>query len=268
MDALIEIQKKYLTFSKGEKKIADYLLSHSDQINNMNINELSTKTATSNASITRFVQKMGYKKYADLKLAINHSTAVDPSNNINKVEIIDEVFLFYQKVIQKTQKFIKQDDLEKFYHLLKNHKNIIVIGSSNSGATGKTFSLRLTRMGLNSKAYMDPVWMLMRASIASSDDLFLAISNSGVTTCIVRTLQKAKEKGATIISITSYLENPVAQLSQLTFHVYNTRFVNHEKFIDSQFANMYFIDVLTTYLQKDETFKKNMLTTREVINDV
>lgn len=268
MDALIEIQKKYLTFSKGEKKIADYLLSHSEQINNMNINELSAKTATSNSSITRFVHKMGYKTYADLKLSISHSTATDLAKSTTKDEIIDEVFLFYQKVIQKTQRFIKPQDFEKLYRLLKTHKNIIVIGASNSGATGETFSLRLTRMGLNSKAYMDPVWMLMRASIASPDDLFFAISNSGVTTCIVDTLKKAHEKGATIVSITSYLENPVAQLSQLTFHVYNTRFVNHEKFIDSQFANLYFIDVLTTYLQKDEEFKQNMLTTRQVINDI
>ncbi|AXX65228.1 MurR/RpiR family transcriptional regulator [Bombilactobacillus bombi] len=266
MDILLNMQKKYLNFSKSEKKIADYILSHSNQINNMNINELSQKTQTSNATITRFVKKNGCKTYADMKLSISQSLI--PNETISQDEIIDEVFLFYQKVIKKTQRFIKPEKFQKFYQLLKQKKHIIVIGASSSGETAKTFSLRLTRMGLDSQSYSDPLWMVMRANIASKDDLFLAISNSGITDCIVSTIKAAKKQGSTIASITSYHDNPVSQLSDLTFYVYNTRFVNNEKFINSQFSNMYLIDVLTTYLQKDDIFKNTMIKTRKAINDI
>ena len=107
----------------------------------------------------------------------------------------------------------------------------------------------------------------MRASIASKQDLFLAISNSGVTKCIVDTLTLAKKNDAKIVSFTSYMDNPVAQLSDLIFHVYNPRFANNEKFINSQFSNMYLIDILTSCLQEEDCFKNSMTTTRIAVDD-
>ncbi|MFT4105216.1 MAG: MurR/RpiR family transcriptional regulator [Lacrimispora sp.] len=266
MNILNNIQKDYLSFSKQEKKIADYILRFSHQLQNMNITELSQKIGTSNSSVTRFVKKIGCKSYSDMKFHINAQSA--PVEYKKSNGIADEVFVYYQNVIKNTQHLIETEKIEEFARLIKAARNIILIGASSSGITAEIFGIRLMRMGLTVKSYSDPLWMLMQAGICSKGDLFIAISNSGVTSSVIETLEQAKSRGATIVSITSYSENPISKLSDLIFHVYNTRFVHNEKFANSQFSNIYLIDVITTYLLQDEEFRTPLLATREIINDI
>lgn len=266
MNPLVAIQKNYLTFSKRERIIADYILQNSPKINNMKITELAHETSTSCATITRFVKKIGCAGYSDMKVNIGRHLIKNVSKNDDN--ILNEVFSFYQTVIKNTQQMIDMNLIKQFVNLLKEQKHIIVIGSSSSGVSASTFGLRLMRMGLDAQSFIDPNWMKMRASISNSDDLFLAISNSGTTDCIVDTLTTAKENKAKIVSITSYMDNPVAQVSDLVFHVYNPRFANNEKFINSQFSNMYLVDILTSCLQEVSHFKNAMRTTRIAVNDI
>lgn len=44
-------------------------------------------------------------------------------------------------------------------------------------------------------------------------------------------------------------------------------FANNEKFINSQFSNMYLIDILTSCPQEEESFKNSMKTTRIAVDD-
>lgn len=266
MDILMTIQKDYLNFSKQERKIADYILRFSDNIKNMKISELADKTATSNASITRFVKKIGCASYPDLKLHLKDTQ--DPKPQDNSKGIADDVFVYYQNVIKNTQRLIEPIQIEYLIKQIKKAKKIIILGSSNSGVTANIFGIRLMRMGLPVESYSDPVWMLMNASISDSNDLYIAISNSGTTESIIKTITTAKKRNAYIVSMTSYSENPIANLSDLVFHVYNPRFVDNEKFANSQFSNMYLIDVITTYLLENDEFRNKMFTTREIIGDL
>lgn len=99
MDILMKIQEDYLNFSKQEKKIADYILRCSHEINNMKIGELANRTGTSNASITRFVKRIGCNNYSDMKFLIN--AKADPEENQETQGIADEVLVYYQNVIKK-----------------------------------------------------------------------------------------------------------------------------------------------------------------------
>lgn len=265
MDILMIIQNKYLEFSKQERKIADYILRFSHQIKNMNIGELAKNTNTSNASITRFVKKVGCQNYSDLKLSIISQNELHYDSDT--LGISDEVFIFYQNVIKNTQRLIKSSEIKALVKLIENAEKIILIGASSSGVTADIFATRLMRMGLPVVSNSDPLWMIMQASIANPGELYIAISNSGVTPSILETVEKAKMRGATIVSITSYSKNPIAKLSDLVFHVYNTRFIDDQKFANSQFSNIYLIDVMTTYLLENKEFNKNMIKTREAIGD-
>lgn len=265
MNPLVAIQKNYLRFSKNERSIADYILQNSPKINNMKITELAHNTKTSCATVTRFVKKIGCPSYSDMKVDISQHLIKNISRQEN--DILSEVFSFYQTVIKNTQQMIDQNSIKQFIKLLKSQEHIILIGSSNSGVSAEAFGLRLMRMGFDAQSFIDPNWMKMRASISTDKDLFLAISNSGTTKSIVDTLKIAKKQSARIVSITSYLDNPVAQISDLIFHVYNPRFTDNEKFINSQFSNMYLIDILTSCLQEEDKFKDSMQKTRIAVGD-
>lgn len=266
MDVLMKIQKEYLNLASKEKKVADFILRFSGKINNMNIKELAKRTQTSPPTITRFVKKIGLNSYTDMKIHLLSAESIDPIKQTDS--IIDDVFEYYQNVIKNTQRLIQMDEVEKFVDLITKAPKVILIGASNSGVTANIFRVRLMRMGIEAISYSDPMWMVMNAGISNSDDLYIVLSNSGTTTCVLEAIRRAKMRGCKIISITSYSENPIADRSDLALHVYNTRFVNNDKFANSQFSIVYLIDVLTTYLLENDIYRQRMLRTRDIVGDL
>jgi len=198
---------------------------------------------------------MGCDSFTDLKFNIHESSF---KKIIEKKNITDEVFDFYQTVIENTQNLIQLPDLAKFSKMLLEAKEIIVIGLSSSGVTANTLAVRLMRMGLKAQCISDVSWMRMKAKVIERDTLVIAVSTTGTTEIIKDTIETAKENGASIITITSYTKNPIAALSDLPLYAYSTKFVNDQRFINSQFPAMYLIDVLTTYLLENKDFYGNM----------
>ena len=68
--ATIKIRANYDSFSKTEKKIADYLLLDPTHILPLYITELAERCGASEATIVRFARRLGYEGYQQLKLAI------------------------------------------------------------------------------------------------------------------------------------------------------------------------------------------------------
>ncbi|MDK8502433.1 MurR/RpiR family transcriptional regulator [Aerococcus sp. UMB1112A] len=265
MDVLMKIQKEYLNLASKEKKVADYILRYSDSIKNMNIKELAEKTGTSPSTITRFIRKIDLISYSDMKIDLQSADSQKIPEYTDS--IIDDVFLYYQNVIKNTQRLINIQEIEAFADMISDAPKVILIGASNSGVTADIFRVRLMRMGIEAISYSDPMWMEMNAGISNANDLYIVLSNSGTTQCIIDTMKRAKLRGCKIISITSYSENPIGEMSDLALYVYNTRFVNNEKFTNSQFSMVYLIDVLTTYLLENDNYRLKMLRTRDIVGD-
>lgn len=255
MNILMKIQEEYLQFADQERKVADYVLKNSDKIKNMKINILAKESGTSTTTVTRFCKKMGCDSFTDLKFNIHEASV---KKVIEKNDITDEVFDFYQTVIENTQNLIHLPELNTFAAYLLEAQEIIVIGLSSSGVTANTLAVRLMRMGLKAQCISDVSWMRMKAKVIGPGTLVIAVSITGITKEIRDTVSIAKDNGAKIISITSYTKNPIAGLSDLAFYFYSTKFINDERFINSQFASMYLIDVLTTYLLQDKRLNENM----------
>ena len=64
-------EEKIKSFSTTDMRIYNYILKHSIQFPYMSIRELAEEIPTSTASIMRFVKKMGYDSFPELKYALN-----------------------------------------------------------------------------------------------------------------------------------------------------------------------------------------------------
>ena len=113
-------------------------------------------------------------------------------------------------------------------------------------------------MGLKAQCISDVSWMRMKGKVIQPGTLIIAVSITGTTQFVMDAVSLAKSNGAKIISITSYTKKPNSKMSDLAFYFYSTKFINDERFINSQFASMYLVDVLTTYLLQDQQLYVNM----------
>lgn len=263
MGILDEIQEQYVSFSSKEKDIATYILQKGNEIKNINITELAKVTGTSGSSITRFCKKINCDSFVDMKIKISSTHQEIPPKQGE--EIFDDVYDFYNKVINNTIKIIEKEKIIKVVNLIKSAQRISIYGVGSSGLTVIEMAQRLLRMGLNVTSITDSHMMLINSSVTSNVDLVIGISTSGNTKDVVNALRISKRNNGTIVSITSFADSEIAKISDTTLFVYNSSFVDNNRFVNSQFAIMYLIDVISMMLLEDETLNRKMNKTIEAI---
>ncbi|MGL4106653.1 MurR/RpiR family transcriptional regulator [Clostridium sp. LP20] len=263
MDILCEIQRVYNSFSDKEKSIADYILQHGDMIKNINITELAKNIGTSGATITRFVKKIGCDSFVDMKIKLNSNKVdIDPTQEEG---IFSYVYQYYNEVIERTKHLIDNESIFRIVREIKKANKIYIYGVGSSGLTGNEMMQRLLRMGFNVYSISDSHMMIINSSIVSEKDLVLGISISGETKEVVQALRISKEKGAKTVSITSLEDSSITKYSDIKFTVYNAKFIDKNRFINTQFSTMYLLDLISMVLLKDVNLSNKMQITIDAI---
>ncbi|KAF1297842.1 RpiR family transcriptional regulator [Enterococcus sp. JM4C] len=262
MSILEDIQNKFPSFSEKEKKLATYLLKNSNTMMNINISTLAKETGTSPATITRFAKKLNQKSFVDLKIQLG---SLQTTQRQNKMELNNEVYDYYSRVIENTEKLTNQESLKEIVQLIMTTPRIFIFGVGSSGLTALELTQRLLRMGLNVISTTDSHMMLITSSMAKEGDLVIGISTSGETKEVNDSLRNAKQNEARIISITCFPESTLANLSEQTLIAYSSLFIDNQRFVNSQFAIMYQIDVISTMLLENEDLNEKMSRTIKII---
>lgn len=263
MDVLCEIQKRYSSFSDKEKSIANYILQQSENINNINITELAKITGTSGATITRFCKKIECDSFMDMKIKLSSLKKND--EDIEEEGILSDVYSYYNKVIERTKHSISYDQILQVVKEIKKANKIYIYGVGSSGLTATEMMQRLLRMGFNVSSITDSHMMIINSSIVSKEDLVIGISISGTTEEVINSLRISKSNGCKIVSITGFEESLITKLGDINLIVYNTLFVDNKRFINTQFATMYIIDLISIVLLEEEELSNKMNRTIEAI---
>ena len=267
MNTLELIQLKYLEFSIKEQKIADYILSNAQSIENMNINLFAKNCGVSTATVTRFCQKLNFENFAHFKISLG-SINLTSYINTHKNDPLNKVYSFYTDIISSTNNIVNLKDLNILYNKIKNAKRIYIYGLGSSGLTGTEFMLRLIRMGFHCQAITDSHLMLINSSILNENDLVIALSCSGETLDVINAVKLAKKNKCFVASITSFLTSKLSLNLDFFIIVPNPNLLTKNSFINTQFSTIYIIDVLTTiFLEEEEIRKKMNITINTILNN-
>lgn len=70
MNGLLRIRQRYQGLAQSDKKLADYLLLQPDTARHLSSQQLANEAGVSQSSVVKFAQKLGYKGFPALKLAL------------------------------------------------------------------------------------------------------------------------------------------------------------------------------------------------------
>lgn len=269
MNLLNNIEAIFSTLSRQERKVALKVLQNPQEVQFMNITKLAKKAGVSNATITRFVRRMECSDFHDFKLKLAISAASSPEVPVSSESdsMGDKVYEFYQKVLQGTWKQLDTDTIHNIVHAITKARRVYVYGLGSSGYTAQEFTQRLIRMGIAAFCTVDSHMMFIDSTIVNSDDVIIAISQSGNTDDVNVACSLAKQKGTKIISITGFYQSPLIELSTWSAVVKNSNFVDNTRFINSQLAIVYVIDIITMELMEKSEYSSTMNKTVELIMD-
>ncbi|MEF9990636.1 MAG: MurR/RpiR family transcriptional regulator [Romboutsia sp.] len=233
------IQAQYPRLSKGQKLIAQYILSNYDKVAFMTACKLGENVGVSESTVVRFANALGYSGYPKLQAALqelikNKLTTVqrvemaneysDDSTILNKVlkSDIDNIRGTLEEIDEKAFR-------EAATKLLKARK-IYILGMRSSFTVSQYLgfyldiildNVHIIRMDMG-----DAFEQIVRIN---EEDVMIAISFPRYSKKSQEVVSYAKEKGAHIISLTDSLFAPVASISDNTLLVKS----NMASFVDS-----------------------------------
>ena len=214
MEQLFEtIENKYAHFSKGQKRIADYLLEHYDKAAFMTAAKLGKETGVSESTVVRFASELGFSKYAKLQRALQNVvrtklTSVQrmevTNDRLDGKDIISNVLERDIEMIKSTMETISHEDFSAAVEAIKNAKRIYIIGVRSSASLASFLAFYFNMVFDDVKLVSPSGSSEIFESVYHIDeqDVCIAISFPRYSKRTVGAVRFIASRGAKIISIT------------------------------------------------------------------
>jgi len=216
------INKKYPEMSKGQKKIAEYILHNYDKAAYLTAVKLGQAVKVSESTIVRFAYMLGYDGYPLLQEALqdilrSKLTAVQRAEIASGMEIKSVLKNTLKADIENIRLTIEEADgeiFEKGIESLINARSVYIIGLRSAlplvQFMGYYFSFILDNVKLVTSGVNDIFEQLIQIN---KDDILIAVSFPRYSKRTIEAITFSKEKGATILAITDSVRSPLAKVA-------------------------------------------------------
>lgn len=216
-DAFYVVTKKYNTFSKSEKIIADCIIDDPSFFLNCTISNLAKRTKVSPATITRFCQKLNYRGFSELKYHIANDIRFLPENK-SLLNIEDQTSTLIGKLCKLQTDAISDSVLHIDPTIIRiaaraicKAERVCIYAEGGPSSSGMYAYSSLFQLGINCQFFSDAQLALTSAMQLKAGDVVLYICRTGFSLSISRTIKVAKKNKAIIIGITSNVNSGLAQ---------------------------------------------------------
>lgn len=240
-----------------ESEIASYILNNKDEITKLKIQELADILFISKSAIHRFVKKIGFNGFNDLKVSIAKENADLLENNSyinvnypfqakdNPRQIAFKLLELYEKAIKDTFEYVDLDQIKAVSQLIDSADVIDVYTHAHNSNIAENFQDKMLTIGRSVNCPSS--FYNQRLTVLASDQKHVAIilSYSGKATFILPIVKKLYEKGVKVIQIGKVGSNYYSQY--VTYHLSISDSENNRDRMSqfsSHIAMQYIMDVL------------------------
>lgn len=254
-DVLKKIEESVPSFSKGQKKIAQYIINQYNKAVFMTAAKIAEETGVSESTVVRFADAMGYDGFPEFQQALQDSvkgklTALQRFEQASEhLESRDMLSLVMNSDISRLKATYEQLDkelFEKAVQSISKAKKIYIIGVRSSSALASFLGFYLNLL-------FDDVRVISTTSVSEvfeqimrigEDDVLIGISFPRYSNRTVKALQYAKTNGATVISVTDSKVSPLVEYSDVALLAES----GMVSFVDSLVAPLSIINALIVSL--------------------
>ncbi|PBG22561.1 RpiR family transcriptional regulator [Clostridioides difficile] len=276
MSILEQLESPTFKVTKSDKLLIAYIKENIDDVFYKPISQIAKESNIGKATITRFVKKMNFNGLQDFKVTLAQEiSTINKKNIINKNIQNDEPALDTAKkllssnvtTLENTVEIINSKDVHDCARLIINAKKVYFIGIGYSGIIAQDSNYKFMRIGLNCVSFDSSHTMIMMSSIMEEGDLIIAISHSGETEEIIKTVKLARANNAKIISITENKNSELKDISDVHLSYVSGETVLETGSISSKLAQFFIIDLVYTQVVKElsnEAIERKIKTTNAI----
>lgn len=211
-DALSRLRAERPRLSAIERRIADYVLENAHLLRDYSSQQLADTLKVSQSSVVKFAQRLGYRGYPDLKLAVTESlarasaggeaTAAVPPVPVDPDDARAEA-LWRRKTEaeQETRAANPPATAQLAARLVAGADTLFVAGDGIDGQAGQALARRMSMLGLRCFPHGDWESLLANLATASARDTLLVICEHGRAEC-VRAAKAMRAAGGRVVAVT------------------------------------------------------------------
>ncbi len=228
MSCLAIIRSARDKMSANEKKLADFILQNAPLVRDYSSQQIAAAVGVSQSSVVKFSQKIGYKGFTDLKLAI-HENVVKQESNVavlagkrasagRDVSLKDLLFQAKTEAISGATDLNNDKALRAAAAAIESAGRLQLVGSGNAFTVARDAAFRMMRLGKAVIAEGDAEVQLSGVATLGKGDCLVIITTLGQSAHLVQLAKMAAQNGATVIALTNQTANPVAALADIRLY--------------------------------------------------
>ncbi len=250
-DLLKTIEEGIPSFSKGQKRIAEYILVNYDKAAYLTASRLSGIVGVSESTVVRFANELGFEGYPEfqhslkalIRTRLTSFQRMEVTNQIiGEGDVLEKVLTSDADRIRRTLESIDRDSFEQAVEKIINANSIYILGvrSSSSLAGFLNHSFRMVFDNVKLLQTTSGSEMFEQLMPIKENDVLVAISFPRYSKRVINAVEFARTKDADVVAITDSINSPIAaQASQLLIAQSDTN-----SFVDSLVAPLSVINAM------------------------
>lgn len=219
-DLLLTIQGRMGEFSKGKKRIGQFILENYDKAAFMTAAKLGETVHISESTVVRFAADLGYDGYPAMQKTLQEMIR-SKLTSVQRIEVSndrladqDVLATVVQSDIEKLRMSLEGIDREEFSRVVDtivHAKNIYILGVRSAAALSDflTFYFNLIFSNVRQVKTTLASEMFEQLLRVGHGDVVIGISFPRYSTRTVRGMEFARDQGATVVAITDSELSPL-----------------------------------------------------------
>lgn len=248
-ELLARINQTGRRLSKGQKRIAEYIVNHYDKAAFMTASKLGDKVQVSESTVVRFAIALGYDGYPALQKALQEMirtrlTAVqrvEMTGDMSESAVLGMVFKADMQNIRQTIEDLDEANFSRTVDALCEAERVYVVGVRSSAPLAQFLGYYMNFIRDNVMVITSGISdVLEQVARVGEKDVVLGISFPRYSRRTIEAMNYAKGKGATVVSLTDTPLSPLGEASDFCL----TARSDMASFVDSLVAPLSMINAL------------------------
>jgi RpiR family carbohydrate utilization transcriptional regulator len=220
---LPRIRAQLSSLQPSDARVAQLIIDEPDAVIYQSVSELAEAAGTSTATVVRCAQKLGFRGFHHLKLALAQEraafdgpgrepeTAADP-----RVAVLEQVTRAGAETVRDAGALVAPEAFDAAVTAIAEARRVLFVGVGTSGPLAQDAAYRFSAIGLLAEAPSDMHVQHVLARLLGPEDVCVAVSHSGSTRETLTVTEAAGLSGATTVAITSFAPSPLSDLADHT----------------------------------------------------
>jgi DNA-binding MurR/RpiR family transcriptional regulator len=236
----------------AEVRVARVVLEQPNVVIYKSASEVGQMASTSSATVIRCTQKMGFKGFHDLKLALANELAVFEQSRAEEEQapgdprsaVLVEITRAGAESVRDAGALVDAGAFDAVVSAIADARRVVFFGVGTSAPLCQDAAYRFSAIGVLAEAPADVHVQHVQARLLTDQDVAVIVSHTGSTRETIAAAVAARGAGATTVAITSFAVSPLTECVDHTIVAGSRELALRLEAMASRLAHLALLDAL------------------------